>query len=38
MLDGWREYRRLGITQTEERAPVAPDGATGWHSRRVMVS
>ncbi|MEZ5219437.1 MAG: molybdopterin-dependent oxidoreductase [Ilumatobacteraceae bacterium] len=27
-----------GITQTEERAPVAPDGATGWHSRRVMVS
>ncbi len=27
-----------GITQTEDRAPPAPDGATGWHRRTVKVS
>jgi DMSO/TMAO reductase YedYZ molybdopterin-dependent catalytic subunit len=27
-----------GATQTEERAPVAPDGATGWHAIRVKAS
>ncbi|MFZ9482927.1 MAG: sulfite oxidase [Ilumatobacteraceae bacterium] len=27
-----------GETQTEERAPVAPDGATGWHTIRVTVA
>lgn len=27
-----------GETQTEQRAPVAPDGATGWHTVRVTVS
>jgi hypothetical protein len=26
-----------GVTQTELVAPPAPDGATGWHSRRVRV-
>ncbi|KAB1904311.1 sulfite oxidase [Micromonospora sp. AMSO1212t] len=26
-----------GETQTEQRAPVAPDGATGWHTVRVTV-
>ena len=26
-----------GETQTEERTPVAPDGATGWHTIRVTV-
>jgi DMSO/TMAO reductase YedYZ molybdopterin-dependent catalytic subunit len=26
-----------GETQTEERARVDPDGATGWHTRRVSV-
>jgi hypothetical protein len=25
-------------TQTDERRPPAPDGATGWHSRIVTVS
>lgn len=24
-----------GETQVEERTPVAPDGATGWHTRRI---
>ena len=27
-----------GVTQTEARARPDPDGATGWHSRRVRVS
>ena len=27
-----------GITQTEDGAPPAPDGATGWHRRTVKVS
>ncbi|HET9260811.1 MAG TPA: molybdopterin-dependent oxidoreductase [Acidimicrobiia bacterium] len=27
-----------GYTQTEEEAPPAPDGATGWHTVSVMVS
>ena len=27
-----------GVTQTEERTPVAPDGASGWHARSVTVS
>ncbi|MCD9623762.1 molybdopterin-dependent oxidoreductase [Rhabdothermincola salaria] len=27
-----------GETQTEERSRVAPDGATGWHTRTVQVS
>ena len=26
-----------GETQTDERTPPAPDGATGWHSRTVRV-
>ncbi|NES12692.1 MULTISPECIES: molybdopterin-dependent oxidoreductase [Micromonospora] len=26
-----------GVTQTPERRPVAPDGATGWHSVKVTV-
>lgn len=33
-----RATDKTGETQTEERSPVAPDGATGWHSRRVSVS
>jgi DMSO/TMAO reductase YedYZ molybdopterin-dependent catalytic subunit len=27
-----------GETQTDEQAPPEPDGATGWHTRRVRVS
>jgi DMSO/TMAO reductase YedYZ molybdopterin-dependent catalytic subunit len=27
-----------GETQTERLSPVAPDGATGWHTRRVTVA
>ncbi|RJQ78068.1 molybdopterin-binding protein [Pseudonocardiaceae bacterium YIM PH 21723] len=27
-----RATDRTGYTQTEQRAPVLPDGATGWHS------
>ena len=27
-----------GITQTEEPRPPAPDGATGWHTRRIRVT
>ena len=27
-----------GYTQTEDEAPPAPDGATGWHRRTVSVS
>ncbi|MDP3970053.1 MAG: molybdopterin-dependent oxidoreductase, partial [Nocardioides sp.] len=26
-----------GTTQTEERAPIAPDGSSGWHNVRVTV-
>jgi hypothetical protein len=26
-----------GFTQTSERAPIAPDGSTGWHSVNVTV-
>ncbi len=26
-----------GNLQTEEMSPPAPDGATGWHERRVVV-
>jgi DMSO/TMAO reductase YedYZ molybdopterin-dependent catalytic subunit len=26
-----------GTTQTEQPSPAAPDGATGWHSRRVRI-
>ena len=27
-----------GYTQTDEVVPPAPDGATGWHTRRVTVA
>jgi hypothetical protein len=27
-----------GQTQTAKRSDPAPDGATGWHSRRVSVT
>jgi len=27
-----------GVTQPEERSPVAPDGATGWHTIRVRAT
>jgi DMSO/TMAO reductase YedYZ molybdopterin-dependent catalytic subunit len=27
-----------GETQTDRRAPVEPDGATGWHTRKIKVS
>jgi hypothetical protein len=27
-----------GATQTEDVAPPAPDGATGYHTRKVSVS
>lgn len=27
-----------GAVQTEQRTPVAPDGATGWHTRTVTVA
>ena len=27
-----------GETQTEDQAPPEPDGATGWHTRRVKVT
>ena len=27
-----------GQTQTSDEAPVQPDGATGWHTRRISVS
>ncbi|HEX7100068.1 MAG TPA: molybdopterin-dependent oxidoreductase [Acidimicrobiia bacterium] len=32
-----RATDRNGVTQTEDRAPPAPDGATGWHTIRVRV-
>jgi len=33
-----RATDRSGATQPEERAPVVPDGATGWHTVVVTVS
>lgn len=33
-----RATDRTGQTQTSQRAPVAPDGSTGWHSVTVTVS
>ncbi|WP_202863131.1 molybdopterin-dependent oxidoreductase [Ornithinimicrobium murale] len=33
-----RASDRTGETQTSQRAPVAPDGSTGWHSVTVTVS
>lgn len=33
-----RATDRRGETQTSSRAPVAPDGSTGWHSVTVTVS
>lgn len=32
-----RATDRTGTTQTSQRAPVAPDGSTGWHSVTVTV-
>ncbi len=32
-----RATDRSGYTQTSERAPIAPDGSTGWHSVDVTV-
>ena len=32
-----RATNAKGQTQTEERAEVAPDGATGWHTVNVNV-
>ena len=33
-----RATDKSGYTQTAQRAPIAPDGATGWHSVNVTVS
>ena len=33
-----RASDRSGATQTSSRAPIAPDGSTGWHSVTVTVS
>ena len=33
-----RATDRTGYTQTSERAPIAPDGSTGWHSVNVTVT
>lgn len=33
-----RATDKSGYTQTETRSNVAPDGATGWHTRRVRIS
>jgi DMSO/TMAO reductase YedYZ molybdopterin-dependent catalytic subunit len=33
-----RATDKSGATQTSRRAPVAPDGATGWHSVSVTAS
>ncbi len=33
-----RATDKNGITQTDVVSPVAPDGATGWHTRRVEVA
>jgi DMSO/TMAO reductase YedYZ molybdopterin-dependent catalytic subunit len=32
-----RATDKTGYTQTSRRAPIAPDGSTGWHSVTVMV-
>jgi len=32
-----RATDRTGATQTSDRAPIAPDGSTGWHSVTVTV-
>ena len=32
-----RATDRTGYTQTSQRAPIAPDGSTGWHSTNVRV-
>ena len=32
-----RATDRNGVTQTDASAPPAPDGATGWHTIRVLV-
>lgn len=32
-----RATDKTGYTQTAEVAPVAPDGATGYHTRKVKV-
>ncbi|MBB5871551.1 DMSO/TMAO reductase YedYZ molybdopterin-dependent catalytic subunit [Allocatelliglobosispora scoriae] len=32
-----RATDRDGVTQTQDEAPPAPDGATGWHSVRVSI-
>lgn len=32
-----RATDRTGFTQTPERAPIAPDGSTGWHNVNVTV-
>jgi DMSO/TMAO reductase YedYZ molybdopterin-dependent catalytic subunit len=33
-----RATDKNGVTQTETVTPVVPDGATGWHTRRITVS
>jgi hypothetical protein len=33
-----RATDKSGYTQTDMRSDVAPDGATGWHTRRVRIS
>jgi hypothetical protein len=33
-----RATDRTGASQTSRRAPIAPDGSTGWHSVTVTVS
>lgn len=33
-----RATDKNGVTQTDVVSPVAPDGATGWHTRRVVVT
>jgi len=33
-----RATDKSGYTQTDIRSDVAPDGATGWHTRRVRIS
>lgn len=33
-----RATDKSGYVQTDEVRPVAPDGATGWHTRRITVS
>jgi hypothetical protein len=33
-----RATDKSGYTQTDVVTPVAPDGATGWHTRRITVT